>query len=500
MLYNQIPQEKADRAGQYYACIDLKSFYASVECVDRGLDPFTTRLVVADPERETGTICLAITPAMKALGVKNRCRVFEIPHGIDYITAKPRMRRYIEKSADIYSIYLRYFSPDDIHVYSIDECFIDLTPYLKLYATTPTELVRRIMREVLTETQIPATAGIGTNLFLAKVALDITAKKAADGLGFLDREGFLATVSRHRPITDIWQIGGGIARRLSHFGVYDLYGVTQLPESVLYREFGVNAEYLIDHANGIEPCTMADIKAYTPDTTSLSSGQVLFEPYSYDDALLILTEMVEALTLDLIRTHRAADSISLSVGYNREGRFDDPRSTRPATGATLKLPACTNSLDLLNERFTEIYRKTTDPHTPIRRINITLGGITDESCVGADMFTDTAAVEREHKLLGAVVEIKDKYGKNAILRGTSYEKKATMRARNLMIGGHNADVAEGVSPTPCKENGKKAGEIAEKTENTGAKNRTRGKSREIPHTESFDFDIFDMPINDGTGN
>ncbi len=479
MLYNQIPQEKADREGQYYACIDLKSFYASVECADRGLDPFTTRLAVADPERESGTICLAITPAMKALGIKNRCRVFEIPKGIDYITAKPRMKRYIEKSADIYSIYLRYFSPDDIHVYSIDECFIDLTPYLKLYSSTPADLVRRVMREVLSETQIPATAGIGTNLFLAKVALDVTAKRASDGLGFLDRDAFMATVLHHRPITDIWQIGVGTARRLSHFGVYDLYGVTQLPESVLYREFGVNAEYLIDHANGLEPCTLADIKAYTPSTTSLTSGQVLFEPYSYDDALLILSEMVESLTLDLIRTHRAAGSVSLTVGYNREGRFNDPNSTRPSTGASERLHEYTNSLEQLTARFTEIYRKTTDPHTPIRRLNITLGDITDEACIRADMFTDTAALNRERRLLGAVVDIKDKYGKNAILRGISYEKKATMRARNLMIGGHNADVAEGVSPTPCREIAGNDSRNAEKdTPNTSNDTRNAGACTE----------------------
>ncbi len=480
MSSNLIPREKTDREGQYYACIDLKSFYASVECADRGLDPFTTRLVVADPERESGTICLAITPAMKALGVKNRCRVFEIPRGIDYITARPRMRRYIEKSADIYSIYLRYFSPDDIHVYSIDECFIDLTPYLKLYAITPIELVRKITCEVHAQTGIPATAGIGTNLFLAKVALDITAKRAKDGLGFLDRAEFLATVSHHRPITDIWQIGEGTARRLSHFGVYDLDGVTRLPESVLYREFGVNAEYLIDHANGLEPCTIADIKAYTPSSTSITSGQVLFEPYSYDDALLILTEMVEAVTLDLIRTHRATDSISLSIGYNRQGRLDDSRSTRPPTGASLKLPECTNSLGSLNAYFTEIYRKTTDPHTPIRRINITLGGITDELDITADMFTDTVARDRERRLLGAVVDIKDKFGKNAILRGTSYEKKATARARNLMIGGHNADVAEEMSAGKKAENGE--------------------KSRESRCADVLDFDISDTPIEAGGGD
>ena len=476
MLSDNLSPEKADRKGQYYACIDLKSFYASVECVDRGLDPFTTRLVVADPERESGTICLAITPAMKALGIKNRCRVFEIPRGIDYITAKPRMRRYIERSADVYSVYLKYFSPDDIHVYSIDECFIDVSPYLRLYSTTPTELVSRVISDVKATTGIPATAGIGTNLFLAKVALDITAKRAKDGLGFLDRDTFLATVAHHRPITDIWQVGPGIARRLSHFGVYDLDGVSRLPEGVLYREFGINAEYLIDHANGLEPCTIRDIKEYTPATTSVSSGQVLFDPYSYDDALLILSEMVEAVTLDLVRAHRATDSISLTIGYNREGRFDDRNSTSPSTGTSLKLAEPTNSLKNLLARFTEIYHRTTDPHTPIRRINISLGGITDELNVTLDMFTDVDEMEREHRLLGAVVDIKDKFGKNAILRGASYEKRATMRARNLMIGGHNADVAENlVAPsTECVDE----------------------KSRENPNVTD-EFDIFDIPTESG---
>ena len=493
MLSDNITYDKTDREGQFYACIDLKSFYASVECVDRGLDPFTTRLVVADPERESGTICLAITPAMKALGIKNRCRVFEIPRGIEYITAKPRMRRYIEKSADVYSIYLRYFSPDDIHVYSIDECFIDLSPYLRLYATTPIDLVRKIMIEVRNETGIPATAGIGTNLFLAKVALDITAKRSKDGLGFLDRDAFLSTVAHHRPITDIWQVGVGIARRLAHFGVYDLAGVTRIPESVLYREFGVNAEYLIDHANGLEPCRMSDIKAYTPSTTSISSGQVLFEPYSYDDALLILCEMVEAVTLDLIRTHRATGSISLTIGYNREGRFNDPNSTRPSTGASLKFAECTNSLKSLKQHFVEIYRKTTDPSTPIRRINITLGGITDEFNISTDMFTDTDALEREHSLLGAVVDIKDKFGKNAILRGVSYEKKATLRARNLMIGGHNADVSENILSVKFDGNVGKIEKNTEKVAKKQEKMEESKKSREM--SDVIDTEI-DIPIDD----
>lgn len=440
MYCKEIEPEKQDIPGRYYACIDLKSFYASVECVERGLDPFTTNLVVADPDRESGTICLAITPAMKALGVKNRCRVFEIPRGIEYIMAKPRMRLYVNKSADIYGIYLRYISPDDIHVYSIDECFIDLTPYLKLYHTTPMELVRRLTDAVFQETGITATAGVGTNLFLAKIALDVMAKRAVDGLGFLDRDTFLKKIQPHRPITDIWQVGGGIARRLARYGVYDLEGVARLPEEVLYREFGVNAEYLIDHANGVEPCTMADIKAYRPSTNSHSVSQILFEPYSFDEAKIILREMVEGATLDLVCAGKAAGTVAMSIAYNREGKFNDPKATRPPTGSSMRLSRPTNSLSYLTELFLAMYDRTTDPHVPVRRVALSFGMLVDERDVEADMFTDTEAEKREHSLLDAIVSIKSKFGKNSILRGHSFEAKATTRARNLMIGGHNADV------------------------------------------------------------
>ena len=245
-----------------YLCIDLKSFYASVECADRGLDPFVDNLVVADPERSRTTICLAITPAMKALGVKNRCRVFEIPDGIDYTMARPRMRRYMEVSAGIYAIYLRFVSPEDVHVYSIDECFIDATPYLPLYGMDARAFARTLMTAVFQETGICATAGVGTNLFLAKAALDITAKHAPDNIGFLDEGTFKQQIWFHRPITDIWGIGPGIARRLARHGAQDLASVAALNPEVLYREFGVNAEYLIDHAWGQEPCTIAEIQAY----------------------------------------------------------------------------------------------------------------------------------------------------------------------------------------------------------------------------------------------
>ena len=304
--------------GSAYLCIDLKCFYASVECVDRGRDPFEHRLVVADPSRGRKTICLAISPAMKALGVRNRCRVFEIPDGIDYEMARPRMRRYMEVSADIYARYLRYFSPEDIHVYSVDEVFIDVTPYLALYGKTPRELAVELIDMVRRETGICATAGIGTNLFLAKVALDVTAKHAPDNIGELDEERYKCLIWPHRPITDIWGIGPGIARRLAQMGAHDMGGVALLPEKVLYDEFGVNAELLIDHAWGVEPCTMAEIHAYRPKAHSMGSGQVLMRDYAFDEAQVVLREMVDNLALELVDKGLVCGHVSLFVGYAHE--------------------------------------------------------------------------------------------------------------------------------------------------------------------------------------
>ncbi len=307
--------EGAQPAKRIYVCIDLKTFYASVECADRRLDPFVTNLVVADPTRGRSTICLAVTPAMKRLGVRNRCRVFEIPESIDYIKAMPRMRHYMEVSARIYGIYLEYVSPEDVHVYSIDECFIDATPYLKLYHMRPKQFARMLMDAVLRRTGITATAGIGTNLFLAKVALDVTAKHVSDGIGVLDEQRFRERIWPHRPITDIWGIGPGIAARLERYGVYDLMGVAALDEELLYDEFGVNAEYLIDHAFGREPTTIADIHAYRPGSSSVTSGQVLAHAYSYEEGYTVLREMVDASALDLVQKGVVASQISLFVGY-----------------------------------------------------------------------------------------------------------------------------------------------------------------------------------------
>ncbi len=309
-----------DEKRRTYICIDLKTFYASVECAERGRDPFTTNLVVADPDRGTSTICLAVSPAMKRLGVRNRCRVFEIPPGIDYIMAKPRMRRYMEVSAQIYGIYLEYVSAEDIHVYSIDECFIDATAYLPHYGVSAEGLARNLMDAVRRRCGICATAGIGPNLFLAKVALDICAKNYPDGIGVLDEQAFRDTVWTHRPITDIWGIGPGIARRLANLNVHDLRGVAALDERVLYREFGVNAEYLIDHAHGREPCTIAEIHAYRPEAASTTSGQVLARAYSYEEAYTVLREMVHTSVLDLVEKQAVCEQVSLFVGYANDAR------------------------------------------------------------------------------------------------------------------------------------------------------------------------------------
>jgi len=271
-----------------YLCVDLKSFYASVECVERGLDPMKTNLAVADPSRGKGAICLAISPALKALGVKNRCRLFAIPDNIEYITAMPRMKKYMEYSQMIYKVYLRYFSKDDIYIYSIDECFIDIESYMTLYSKNHIEIAKMVIADVLKSTGITATCGIGTNLFLAKVALDIEAKKAKDFIGYLDEEKFKRTIWFHTPITDIWNIGPGIASRLEKYNAYSLYAVSNLDEKILYDEFGVNAEYLIDHANGVEKCTLKEIKEYVPENNSLSNSQILFEDYEYEDAYLVL--------------------------------------------------------------------------------------------------------------------------------------------------------------------------------------------------------------------
>lgn len=447
-----------------YLCIDLKTFYASVECIDRGLDPFLTKLVVADPTRGDTTICLAISPAMKALGVRNRCRIFEIPRGIEYIKAMPRMRRYMEVSARIYGVYLRYVSPDDIHPYSIDECFIDATPYLKLYDIDARNFAERLMSEVRRDTGVCATAGIGPNLFLAKVALDITAKHVADNIGVLDEESFRAQIWPHRPITDIWGIGPGIAARLAKYHVYDLMGVAALDEQILYREFGVNAEYLIDHAFGREPTTIAEIQAYRPAASSYVNGQVLPCNYTFEEAHTVLKEMIDASVLELVERGQVTNHISLSVGYaagaggaTTGDGLASPSRANPGdvfvgehgkrrlgpkgygrAGGSRKLAGFTNSYRKLMAAFDELWSERVSKDVPIRRMSVGLGNLVPEEFATIDLFTDVATDKREHDLQRAVLAVKGKFGKNALLRGMSLTEKATARERNEQVGGHHA--------------------------------------------------------------
>lgn len=437
-----------------YLCIDLKCFYASVECVDRGKDPFEHRLVVADPTRGPKTICLAISPAMKALGVRNRCRVFEIPDGIDYEMAPPRMRRYMEVSADIYELYLRYFSPEDIHVYSIDECFIDVTPYLDLYGKTPRELATMLMDLVLRETGVCATAGVGTNLFLAKVALDITAKHVEDHIGELDEERYKCLIWPHRPITDIWGIGPGIARRLARMGAHDMGGVALLEERALYDEFGINAELLIDHAWGIEPCTMAEIHAYRPRAHSMGSGQVLMRDYGFEEAGTILREMVDGLVLELVDKGLVCGHVSLFVGYAHErgGAGEPGAPARTFTGehgtrvvgrrteganASRKLAEATSSREALTAAFLALYAEIVDPNRSVRRVNIAAGELVPEEYAELTLFSDPAADTAEKSLARATMAVKRRFGKNALVRGISLRPEATARERNQQVGGHH---------------------------------------------------------------
>lgn len=419
-----------EAANKIYLCIDLKSFYASVECVERGLDPFEVNLVVADPDRGGGAITLAATPAIKKLGVPSRGRIYEIPEGIEYIIAKPRMHLYMEYSAKIYSIFLKHIASEDIHVYSIDEAFLDITLYLELYKMTPKQLAKKILNDIYDETGITATVGIGTNLFLTKVALDITAKHTPDNMGFLNEELFRQQLWHHSPLTDIWMIGAGTANHLARLGITDLYGITQFPEYILYREFGINAEILIDHAWGKETVEIKDIKAYHPKANSVSNSQILFEDYNYKDAFLILKEMVDSNVLTLTEKHLVSDHISLFIGYSKDKR----KSSRGSTKITNR----TNSYRILMEEFRLLYQKIVDPNYPIRHIGISFGNVRDEIYEQYDLFADVEEIEKERKLQQTLVDIRNKFGKNAVLKGMNYLDKGTARYRNTTIGGHKA--------------------------------------------------------------
>lgn len=490
-----------------YLAIDLKSFYASVECVERGLDPLTAHLVVADPSRTEKTICLAVSPALKAYGIPGRPRLFEVIGRVnavnlrrkqkaprrtfsgksyletelrenpalelDYIVAPPQMAHYMKISTEIYQIYLRYIAPEDIHVYSIDEVFIDATPYLKTYRLTPRGLAEKLIRAVLSETGITATAGIGTNLYLAKVAMDIVAKHIPpdrDGVRIaeLTERTYREKLWSHRPLTDFWRVGHGYAAKLEENGLYTMGDVARCSlgekhefynEELLYRLFGINAELLIDHAWGWEPCTIAEIKAYRPENNSMSTGQVLSRPYDFRGGRLIVREMADLLVYDLVEKGLVTDQIVLTVGYDRIGTADYKgelhedrygRNVPKSAHGSVNLGKKTSSSKIILNAVTELYEKIVNPALYVRRMYVVANRVTDERAensepVQLDFFTDPAEVEREEQemrreknMQQAVVSIKKKYGKNAVLKGMNLEEGATAVERNGQIGGHKA--------------------------------------------------------------
>lgn len=451
-----------------YIAIDLKSFYASVECIDRGLNPLTTNLVVADPSRTEKTICLAVSPSLKAYGIPGRARLFEVQQKlkeykektgkeVEYIIAPPQMARYIEVSAEIYSVYLKYISPEDIHVYSIDECFMDVTNYLDLYQLSAKDLAVKIIHDVLKETGITATAGIGSNLYLAKVAMDIVAKHVeADARGVriaeLDEMTYRRLLWDHRPLTDFWRIGRGIAKRLENSGIYtmgDLARVSLHNEDLLYKMFGIDAELLIDHAWGYEPCTMKEIKSYKPMTNSISSGQVLQYPYDFHKARIIVKEMTELLVLELVDKGLVTDSLTLTIGYDRtsldDGKYKgavtyDPYGRavpKPAHG-TANLGTTSSSTKKIMAAVLELYDRIVSKELLIRRVTLGANNLVEERYEQYDLFTDPVELEKERKMQEAMLRIKKKFGKNAILKGINLEEGATTMERNKQIGGHKA--------------------------------------------------------------
>ena len=414
---------------RHYLCIDLKSFYASVECVQRGLDPMTAKLVVADPERSKNTICLAVTPAMKALGVKNRCRIGDIPTDLTYIVAKPRMKLYIEYSANIYGVYLKYFSKDDIHVYSVDEAFMDVTNYLTLYGKTARELAQTVMEDILRTTGLRTTCGVGTNLYLTKIALDVMAKRSPEFIGELDEETYRATLWDHRPLTDFWRIGTGTAMRLAQRGIFTMRQLAQADEDMLYGIFGKDAELLIDHAWGRESATIADIKAYQSKTKSLSSGQVLMRDYNCEEGLLIVKEMTELLCLDMTEKGLVTHSVSLYLGYSGK---DDVTAAK----GSVSLAADTNLSHIIVPAAAGLYLRITDRRCKLRRVNVCFNDVAPEQNIQMTLFDDAAKDAKNKEIQKTVLRIKNRYGRNAVFKGMDLGEAATTLERNRQIGGH----------------------------------------------------------------
>ena len=453
-----------------YIAIDLKSFYASVECNERGLDPLTTNLVVADESRTDKTICLAVSPSLKAYGISGRARLFEVKkvlsdvekrtgNKVEYIIAPPQMAKYIKYSTEIYNIYLDYISAEDIHVYSIDEVFMDVTSYLKNYKMTAHELAITIIRDVLSKTRITATAGIGTNMYLAKIAMDIVAKHMEadkDGVRIaeLDEMSFRRLLWNHKPLTDFWRIGPGTARRLRNLNIYtmgDLARESLYNEEYLYKIFGIDAEILIDHAWGIEPTIMKDIKSYKPSVNSLSSGQVLQEPYPVDKARIIVAEMTDLLVLDMVKKEVVSDSFTLTINYDRESVDNDTYLGDVAIdyyGRVVPVPAHgtanfgehTSSTSKIMKCILELFDEIINPDITVRRVTISANNLkkASDNYQQLDIFTNVKEQEQEKNLQKALLEIQEKYGKNAILKGTNYLDGATTRERNSQIGGHKS--------------------------------------------------------------
>ena len=414
-----------------YLCIDLKTFFASVECVERHLDPFNTNLVVADIARSKNSICLAITPKMKMLGIKNRCRIRDIPPNIKYIAAKPRMSLYMKYCGDIYGIYLKYFSKDDIHVYSIDEVFIDITGYLSTYNKEPIELAKMVIDDVFNTYGITATAGIGTNMYLAKIALDITAKHSVSNMGYLDEEKYKKELWHHKPLTDFWQVGPGTERRLNKMRLFDMYDVAHAEQKKLFKMFGINAEYLIDHAWGREPCTIADIKNYNPKSNSISNSQILFKDYTFYEARTVLKEMVELISLRLVKENKRSNVIQLYIGYSKD--------IIGASGGARHLENYTSNYSELLKAFLNLYDETTNRNVGIRRIGVSLGNVIDDNNEQLSLFSNQKKLDKEKELELTINNLKDTMGRNIILRGTNFLQEATARERNKMIGGHNGE-------------------------------------------------------------
>ena len=457
-----------------YAAIDLKSFFASVECILRGLDPLKAKLVVADESRTEKTICLAVTPALKAYGIPGRARLFEVNQKvrevkqktgetIEFIIAKPQMAKYVEYSTKVYNVYLKYVSAEDIHAYSIDECFLDLTRYLKLYKKSARELVKTIIQDVFTTTGITATGGIGTNLYLCKIAMDIMAKHVdadEDGVRIaeLDEMSYRRQLWSHQPLTSFWQVGRGIAARLEKCylnggrGIRTMGDIARVsvknPEA-LYKMFGVNAEILIDHAWGYEPCTIANIKKAKPRSQSTGEGQVLQDPYPFDKARIVVREMVDTVSMTLVSHDLVTNAMVLTVGYDRENvdkgiyhgdtvvDFYGRTIPKPAHG-TANIGYYTSSQAVMAESVMKLFDRIVNPNLTVRRLNLVATDIVDASHEQYDLFTDVQKQQREKKRLKAELLIKKRFGKNAIVKGMDLQEGATTIERNGQIGGHRA--------------------------------------------------------------